>query len=370
MKRFALLALALAASRGGWAQSAEAFPKLMQEALQNREQGRLDASTAAYRKALALRPSAAEAWWYLGLNYYDGDKYPECEDAFRNMVVHDKKHGGGWTLLGLCEFKNGKYEPAFAHIVRGRQLGIPPGSELEKVAHYHYVMLTNKIGQFEFGAGLLSDYARVAPQTPQLTEMSGLNALRLNLLPSEIGRDQRDLVQRAGRAAMLAWQKKTAEAKAEVEELIRHYPKQPNVHYLLGYILLLENSDGMFAAFLKELEISPKHVQARLQIAHEYLRRGELAKGLDYAKQAVELAPKEFTARNIHGRILLGLGQTAEAVGELETAAKLAPTSPEAHFHLAAAYARAGRKLDAEKHRKIFAKLNEARGPNAAPVVP
>jgi hypothetical protein len=45
-------------------------------------------------------------------------------------------------------------------------------------------------------------------------------------------------------------------------------------------------------------------------------------------------------------------------VRELETASKLAPGSPEVHFNLAKAYARAKLPEKAEQERAIFARLN------------
>jgi tetratricopeptide (TPR) repeat protein len=302
-----------------------------------------------------------ESWWYQGLNYYDLDRYVEAEEAFRNLVAQNPEHGGGLALLGLCEFQNRKYQTAFAHIVLGKEKGIPPGSELDRVAHYHYVMLANKLGQFELASGLLADLARRAPETPRLHEMAGLSALRMPLLPGEIAPGDRERVLLAGQAAVLAWQKALPEALEHAERLLELYPKQPNAHYLKAFILLLMNSEQALEEFHKELEVSPRHVQARLQIAHELRQRGQADKGLPYALEAVKIAPEDFTARNICGRLLLDLDRVKEAIVHLERAVKLAPTSPEAHFHLAAAYGRAGRTAEAAKHRKLFIQHDEAR---------
>ena len=54
-------------------------------------------------------------------------------------------------------------------------------------------------------------------------------------------------------------------------------------------------------------------------------------------------------------------GALARGIVELETAAKLAPESPEMHFALARAYAKAGRKEDAERARATFAELDRKR---------
>jgi predicted Zn-dependent protease len=97
-----------------------------------------------------------------------------------------------------------------------------------------------------------------------------------------------------------------------------------------------------------------------LQIAFEYIKRGEFASGLPYAEKAVQIAPSLFPGRNALGRILLETGEVARAVKELEIGVKLAPDSPEMHFALARAYARAGRKEDAARERAIFTRLDQA----------
>jgi len=102
-------------------------------------------------------------------------------------------------------------------------------------------------------------------------------------------------------------------------------------------------------------------VPARQQIAFEYIRRGEPAKGRRYAEEAVKLAPQSFAARNALGRILLSLGEVERAVEELETGVKLAPDSPQMHYQLARAYTKAGRKEDAARARKEFLRLEKIR---------
>jgi Flp pilus assembly protein TadD len=48
-------------------------------------------------------------------------------------------------------------------------------------------------------------------------------------------------------------------------------------------------------------------------------------------------------ARYLLGKVLLSLGQATEAVGELESAARLAPADANVHFQLAQAYEKTGK---------------------------
>jgi RHS repeat-associated protein len=189
-------------------------------------------------------------------------------------------------------------------------------------------------------------------------EALGLNVLRLSLLPSEIPPDKRDLVVMAGRATYYAVTRRVAEAGKAFRELIARYPDTPNVHYAYGVFLLQEDPDAALKEFRRELEITPEHVLARLQIAFEYLKRGDSAAALPLAEQAVQLAPNWFAPHLALGYILLGTGDTARAIQELEASVKLAPDSPALHFALARAYARAGRKDAAARERATFLRLD------------
>ena len=111
----------------------------------------------------------------------------------------------------------------------------------------------------------------------------------------------------------------------------------------------------------RELEVSPKHVPARVVLALEYLKRGDAAAALPFAREAVELDPESFVGHNAYGRALVESGELEKGIKELETAAKMAPDSPETRYALAAAYAKAGRKEDAARERAAFVKLNEIR---------
>jgi tetratricopeptide (TPR) repeat protein len=60
------------------------------------------------------------------------------------------------------------------------------------------------------------------------------------------------------------------------------------------------------------------------------------------------------------GRASLESGDAPGAIRDLQAAARLSPASPEIHFNLAKAYARAKMPAEAEQERETFARLNEA----------
>ena len=122
--------------------------------------------------------------------------------------------------------------------------------------------------------------------------------------------------------------------------------------------LLQEQPDKAIEEFKRELELQPGHAYALMQIAYEYLKRGDAAAALPWAQQAVTAAPSVFTSHKALGQALLETGDVDGAIKELETGVTLAPQSPGLHFTLARAYQRAGRMDDAARERAEFTRLD------------
>ncbi|MDA2929895.1 tetratricopeptide repeat protein [Acidobacteria bacterium AH-259-O06] len=335
------------------------FEELAKQAAEARESEDLQKAITLYRQALELHSSWLEGWWYLGTILYDLDRYPEATDAFRRFVSLDPEAAPGWSLLGLCEFQTRQYDRALASLNQGRVLGLAGKDQLTYVAKYHLAVLMNRFEEFEEAFSILFALAREHYDSPKIKEALGISVLRLPFLPQELPADRREMILLAGRAALYSATFRIDGAKSSYEELVERYPDTANIHYAYGVFLLQANPDQALEEFRRELEISPLHVPAHLQIAFEYIRRDDPQAGLAYAEKAVELDPKSFAARNALGRILLAMDEIEQAIGQLETGLQLAPDSPEMHFALARAYSRAGRKEEAKRARQEFLRLNK-----------
>ena len=340
-------------------QSTAEFDQTVKLGDEARLAGRLSEALDLYANALRIRPQWPEGWWYVATIFYDGDRFLEARDAFRNLVVLDPKNGPAWGMLGLCEFQTREYDRAIVSLQRGRALGLRGNRELELVVRYHTAQLYIRLEEFEVAFEILSEFLRVGNESPKVIEAFGLTMLRMPFLASEIPPDKREQVLIAGKAGFKMAARQLDESRAALDELLARYPDAPNVHYAFGVFLLKQDADAALGEFRRELEISPSHAPAMVQMAFEYLKRGEHSTALPFAEKAVQLAPKLFPARNVLGRVLLELGQVDRAARELEEGVRLAPTSPEMHFALARAYTRLGRKEDAAREREIFKRLQD-----------
>lgn len=344
--------------------TASSFEQLTQRAAEARQAEKLDDAIRLYQQAVRQKPNWLEGWWSLGTIFYQLDRYGEGRDAFKRLVVLEPKGGVGWAFLGLCEFQLKDYANALSHLLRGRDLGLGKDSEIAAVAFYHTGILLNRVEQFELAFAVLSQAAKLQRESRAMFEAMGLTLLRLAYLPNETPPSKREVVLKAGRAGYYMAAEQRAQAAQEFNELLAVFPNEPNVNYAHGIFLMRDTPDEGLNAFEKELQLSPQHVFAMLQIAFEYIKRKDFNAGLPYAEKSVQLEPNLFASHNALGRILLELGQTERAIKELEISVKQAPDSPETHFALSRAYAKAGRKAEADRARTEFTRLDKLRRAN------
>ena len=159
-------------------------------------------------------------------------------------------------------------------------------------------------------------------------------------------------------------QGKWEDAEKEYRGILKQNPNLPGIHFRLGRALLSVPNPSPDAAaeakkeFEQELQIDPNNAGA------EYVL-GELARQSQQWDEAVKHFSHAAKLDSQFGEAFLGLGssllsekQYADAIAPLEVAVRLEPKNPDAHYNLAMAYTRAGRKEDGEKefaiHRRIL----------------
>jgi len=338
--------------------SSAAFDRLVEQATAARNAEQWEDAIALYAKAVKLKPSYVEGYWYQGTAYYTLEKFPECRDRFRTVARLAPKNGAAQAFLGLCEFGLKDYDRSLQHLLQSRILGVGETPDLGSVARYHTAVLMTRMEQYEQALETLGEFAAEGDDNPRVIEAMGLATLRMAMLPAEAPPDRRERILMAGRASFLMATRNTAGAAKAFDALVARYSDAPNVHYANAVFLLGEQPDRALEEFKRELEIQPDHPWSLMQIAYEYLKRGEGAAALPWAKQAVAVAPNAFPARKALGQALLENGDVDGAIAELLTGIKLAPQSPGLHFQLARAYQRAGRLDDATRERNEFTRLD------------
>jgi tetratricopeptide (TPR) repeat protein len=349
---------AIAASPFPQTQQRDSFDELASRAAAARDAGQLDEALGLYRSALRLRSDWPEGRWYVATLLYELDRYAEARDAFSEVLSREPSHAGALGLKGLCEFELRDYERALSDLLQATTKGVSRSPEIARVVRYHAAILLTRFGEFEVAYQMLTAFAAEAAETPQVIEAFGVNLLRMPTLPADVSAAQRDTVLLAGRAGYAMAARRSPDARPLLDDLITRHPTLPHAHYARGVFFLTEDPRRALEDFRRELEISPSHVPARLQIAFELIKRGDAAQARVPAQEAAALAPDHFATRLALGQVMLEMNEIDPAITELEAAAKLAPGSPQAQFMLGRAYARAGRTADAERARAEFTRLD------------
>jgi tetratricopeptide (TPR) repeat protein len=343
------------------------FDDLSRRASEAREAGRLEEAATLYRDAVTLQPAWVEGWWYLGTMAYERDRFQECRDSFRELLELEPKAAPAWALRGLCEFQLGDHTSARAHLDEALSLGPLEDETLGRVVVYHQALLLIQDSQFERALAPLTRLVQTQTETPELVEACGLLLLRRARLPPEIPGSDRELVVGAGRAYCAHVARKSELARRRFEALIKRYPRQTHLHYGLGLSLAQQGLAEAIEQFRRETALHPEHVLAHVELAFNLLNHGRPDEAVRAAEAAVRLDPEVFVTHLALGRALVATGDLTLGTFELESAARLAPGSPDVFFALARAYARAGRKDDADRASARFRDLEAARRSETLP---
>jgi Tfp pilus assembly protein PilF len=150
-------------------------------------------------------------------------------------------------------------------------------------------------------------------------------------------------------------QGKWDQAEKDYRKILEKDPRYPGIHFRLARLLLSKpNPTADFAEQAKkelqqELEIDPTNAGAEYVLGELARHAQDLSEAEQHFSKAIKLDPN-------FGEAYLGLGMTLlaekkfpEAVSPLETAVKAQPGNPAAHYSLATAYSRTGRKQEAER---------------------
>jgi tetratricopeptide (TPR) repeat protein len=318
-----------------------------------------------YRQTVAMRPAWAEGWFYLGASEYQLKQYREAREALARAGELAPDNGAAWAFLGLAEYELADYPRALAHIAKAEGLGLPDNPQFISTVRVRGALIAMRAADFTAAIEQLRPLAMTGDQSPAAIEALGVASLTMPWLPGEVPAAKRALVDLAGRAMWALYAQKWTDADALFGQLGAQYPKEPGVHYLRGIYSVDRDMAAALKEFAAEVEVSPTHALARVQIAILHLRMGEPEAALDPAREAVRLAPGNLLCHLALGRALMALEKLAPAIAEFESALKIDPAYPHTHFYLGQAYRQAGREEDARREQAEFTRLKDAGSPTA-----
>lgn len=160
-------------------------------------------------------------------------------------------------------------------------------------------------------------------------------------------------------------QGKWDQAATEYRSILTQHPDAPGIHFRLGRLLLSKPNPPADVAeqarkeFQAELKIDPSNAGAEYVLGELARQEQNLDEAIAHFARAGKLDPGFGDAFLGLGAALVSAKKFSEAVLPLQTAARLEPTNPAAHYNLAIAYARSGRKEEGDREFEIQKRLTQ-----------
>ncbi len=141
-------------------------------------------------------------------------------------------------------------------------------------------------------------------------------------------------------------------AAAEYKKILEQEPKLPGIHYRLGRIFLSKSPaevENATTEFGQELKIDPDNASAEFMLGEIARQAGQWDDAIAHFSRASKLDEGFQEAYLALGMSLNAAGKFSDAITPLQSYIKMQPADPAGHYQLATAYARTGRKPDAER---------------------
>jgi tetratricopeptide (TPR) repeat protein len=307
------------------------------------------------------------------------ERYTEAVPLYRKALTLNPAMPGLRLNLGLSLFKSGAPKQAIQTFLPLLKSAPPSSPEA--------LRLTTLIGLAHYGLG---EYATAVPYLKQATAADPQNLpFRLALAHSclwskqyqcvlDVYKEILSLNAESAEADMLAGEaldemKNTAGATEQFRAAVKADPREPNVHFGLGYLLWgLMQYDEAAQELQAELANNPDHAQALAYLADTDMRLSHPEAAPPLLEKAIRIDPGIELAHLDLGILDADAGHKEDALRELKIAEKLSPDDQNVHWRLARFYQATGRKDEAkaefDKTRSlqkaadetIFKKLHEA----------
>lgn len=326
-------------------------------------EGKLAEAEVAWAALAKQNPLKAEPLAHLGLIESKQEHYLEAIKHYRRAMALNPKMPGLRLNLGLALFKASDYQQTIADL--DPLLKAQPEDQ----------QLTILIGMSEYGLGHFADASRLLmqassrePQNQTLLLTLAHSCLLSSQYPCVLDAYHQLIALNAESAEVdmlvgeaLDQMKDPDGAIREFRAAIKAEPKEPNVHFGLGYLLWTKAQYPEAAQeFRSEIANDPRHLQAMLYLADAEMQMGEMERAQARLEQIEKIKP-DIALQHLDLGIVYGeSGRKQEAATQLEAAVKLAPNNVNAHYRLARLYRSMGKASGAKVEFDKASSLNKA----------
>jgi tetratricopeptide (TPR) repeat protein len=344
-----------------------------QTALSFEQLGMFAEAESAWSAIAKAHPSNPEPLAHLGLLEAHQEHYSEAIAYYRKAMRLDPTIPGLRLNMGLALFKAGEYQQAiqtFEPLLKTQTDG-PRVTILIGMAYY-------ALG--EYGAAV-----------PYLRRAAGLDSQNLPLLLAlghscllskqfrcvvDVYKQIVSLNAESAEADMLGGEaldemKDTIGATEEFRAAVKADPKEPNVHFGLGYLLWTQYQYHEAAReFQAELDNDPEHSQAMLYLADADIKLNQIEDARPLLEKLIRTNPTISMAHLDLGIVYSEAGFSNDALRELQVAARLAPGNIDVHWRMGRLYRSMGRTAEAMAEFEKTRSLNKTTNDRLLDVIP
>ena len=302
----------------------------------------------------------AEALAHLGLLEARQEHYETAIDYYRRAVAINSDLPGLQMNLGLALFKVAQFPDAIKCF----------SSEIKR--HPGGLRLTILLGMAHFG---MKDYLIAIPYLQRATALDPQNlSLRITLAQScllskeyqcvvKVQQQLLALKEESAQIDILAGEaldqmQQSVAALKQLRAAVLANPKEPNVHFGLGYLLWTQGKWEEAANELDlELQNDPQNVKTRIYLADSWVQLNEFAEALP-GLENLDARDKSYPL--VHrdlGIIYANSGRFEDAIRELMLAMESDPGNAELHLQAAKMYRSLGRtdqaNAEADRARRL-----------------
>jgi len=144
------------------------------------------------------------------------------------------------------------------------------------------------------------------------------------------------------------WEK----AITQYRKILEENPQRHGMHYRMGRLLLTKtpaDAESARKELEEELKVDPNSAASEFLLGEISRQAGQWDVAISYFGKAAKLDEGFVEAYLALGMSMNAAGRFSDAVVPLESYVKMQPDDPAGHYQLATAYARTGRKQDAQR---------------------
>ncbi len=282
-----------------------------------------------YRKAMALNPTMPGLRLNLGLALFKNGDYRQAIQDFEPLLKAHPEEERLTVLMGMSHYGLGEYAAATLYLKRAADRDPQNLTLLLTLAHS--CLLSR---QYQC---VLDEFHRIVALNAESAEADMLVGEAMDEMHETIA------ATREFRAAVVA------------------NPKEPNVHFGLGYLLWTQSQYAEAAQqFQAEIDNDPAHLQAMRYLADSRVRMNQFDDARPLLEKLVKISPANSMEHLDLGIVYTEQGRKQDALEEFQAAAKLSPSDVNVHWRMGRLYSSMGKKTEAKAEFDKANSLNKA----------